>query len=267
MPGFIDDIKNEIDVYINREESFWSSIFSYAGAPAEYLFEKVVPEKLVIVMQTSVAGALGLINDAAQYAYSFDSICKDFKNFGIEVKNLQEIKKSSFEVCDKIAQSFISSNKLIAALQGCGMGLGGLVLMAADIPSIMLINYRMMSQIANSFGYDTTSEVEKVYLLNIISLANAKQAAKITIWAELNKISIAILRKKTWEKLEEFMLVKVIQKIAKNLGITLTKRKLAQIVPVMGGGVGAGMNYLFTRDNGIAALMTYRQRRLDEMNN
>lgn len=266
MSDNIFKIKNEIEQYINRNENFLSKFFSCVGAPFEFVFEKVIPEKAMQVMQTTLIGALGLITDAAQYVYSIDSIYNNFKVQGANVKSLSDIKNSSFETCDKIAQSFIGSNKLIAALEGGGMGLGGLVLMAADIPTLMTINFRMMSQIANSMGYDTTSEIEKVFLMNIISLANAQQGAKISVWAELNKISAAVLRKKSWDKLEEFMLVKVIQEIAEKLGVNLTKRKLAQMVPIIGGGIGAGMNYVFTRDNGIAALMAYRRRRLDEMN-
>jgi len=267
MSGNKSIIKDEIEKYLSRNEDWLSKISSAINMPFEYVFENVVPEVISNKMQSAFKDALGMINDAAQYAYSSDSIFEEFKIHNMEVHSLEDVKTAPFEICDKIAQSYIQSNKLIAAIEGGGAGLGGLALMAADIPILMTINFRMISQIAGCFGYDAKLEIEKAFILNIFTLAAVDQEAKFTVWAQLNKISAAIIRKKTWDKLEEFVIVKLIQEVAERLGINLTKRKLGQLIPIIGAGVGAGMNYSFTLDNGIAALMSYRQRRLTEETN
>ena len=53
-------------------------------------------------------------------------------------------------------------------------------------------------------------------------------------------------KKQTWKQLEQHAFVKVIQQIAKALGIRLTKAKLAQVLPLTGAAVGGGFNAYFT---------------------
>lgn len=54
--------------------------------------------------------------------------------------------------------------------------------------------------------------------------------------------------------------VKIIQEIAKSLGIRLTKAKLAQTIPAVGAIVGGGFNAYFTMKVCDAAFYLYRER-------
>ena len=57
---------------------------------------------------------------------------------------------------------------------------------------------------------------------------------------------------------------KIIQEIAKALGIRLTKAKLAQMIPVMGAAIGGGYNAYFTSKVCETAWYLYRERFLAE---
>jgi hypothetical protein len=52
----------------------------------------------------------------------------------------------------------------------------------------------------------------------------------------------------------------VIQRISQALTIRLTKAKLAQIIPVLGAGIGAGFNAYYTSNVCDAAFYLYRER-------
>ena len=79
---------------------------------------------------------------------------------------------------------------------------------------------------------------------------------------ELNRIAVAQAKRATWRQLEQQALVRLLQKLAQELGVRLTHKKLAQALPVLGGVVGAGVNYAYTHDNLEAAMMMYRKRYL-----
>ena len=78
--------------------------------------------------------------------------------------------------------------------------------------------------------------------------------------AQLVKIAQDVAKKKAWKDLEKHAFVKVIQAIAKSIGVRLTKAKLAQIVPVTGALVGGGFNSYFTSKVCDAAFYLYRER-------
>jgi hypothetical protein len=52
-----------------------------------------------------------------------------------------------------------------------------------------------------------------------------------------------MMRRATWQRLEQDILVRVIQSVFRRIGVTLTHKRLAQVVPVIGGVVSAGMSY------------------------
>ncbi len=257
----------EIDEYAHARESGWLPAWAGPiGDAVSGVFKKIgakVPAEITAAFVTALQGALGMVNDAAQWSYSTESVLAPFRQAGYEPANVAAIADLPLEACDRIAQTYIQSNKLIGALEGGVTGAGGLAMMAADLPAVMAINFRMIGQIANSFGYDTTGEIEKIYMLNVFTLGSATGVAgKFTAMGELKKIAMMAAKGKTWKELETFALVKVIQEVAEKVGVRLTKRKLGQVIPILGAGVGAGMNYVFTRDNGVAAWMAYRGRRI-----
>ena len=68
-----------------------------------------------------------------------------------------------------------------------------------------------------------------------------------------------------WKKLaarqaSKFSVLGGVKSLAKSLGITLTERKALQMIPLIGGIVGASFNLTFANDIGRAAYMCYRRR-------
>jgi hypothetical protein len=55
---------------------------------------------------------------------------------------------------------------------------------------------------------------------------------------EVAKATVMAAQKKSWDELQRVAVVRLIQKLAEQLGIRLTKAKLAQALPVFGGLVG-----------------------------
>ena len=135
----------------------------------------------------------------------------------------------------------------------------------ADIVALIALNQRAIGEYATYYGFDISSQQERLFALNILGLASSpNDAAKQVAMAQLVRIAQDVAKKKVWRDLEKHSFVKIVQIIARSLGIRLTKAKLAQVVPVTGALVGAGFNAYYTDKVCDAAFYLYRERFLSE---
>ena len=155
--------------------------------------------------------------------------------------------------------------KTLAIAEGAGTGYVGLPGIPPDIIALVTLNQRAIGEYATYYGFDISSQQERLFALNILGLASSpNDAAKEVAMGQLVRIAQDVAKKKTWKHLEKQSFVRIIQIIARSLGIRLTKAKLAQIVPVTGAIVGAGFNAYYTDKVCDAPFYLYRERFLAE---
>lgn len=65
---------------------------------------------------------------------------------------------------------------------------------------------------------------------------------KAAAYAELNKMVQKLARDATWRQLNEHAIARISSSVFERFGYTLTKRKLGEVVPVVGALVGGGLN-------------------------
>ena len=100
---------------------------------------------------------------------------------------------------------------------------------------------RLQTQMSYLHGRDPDEPGEREFMFTVLQFGGGDdQKAKVVIMKELNDILIAAAKDWTWIGLNKKWMVQVIRKVCEYLGIRLTKRKLMQIIPVIGAGVGAG---------------------------
>ena len=87
---------------------------------------------------------------------------------------------------------------------------------------------RAIGEYATYYGFDVAVQQERLFAMNNLGLASSpKDAAKQVAMAELVWIARDVAMRRTWDTLEEHAFVKVIQQIARAVGVRLTKAKLA----------------------------------------
>ena len=154
-----------------------------------------------------------------------------------------------------------------AILEGAANGAMPLIGLAANIPALYTIVFRCIQQIALCYGFDTSKDDEKVYMMGILSIASAadvkaKQAAMIF----MRQIQVDIA-KKTWKKLAEEggrkAIGPIVRQAAKTIGINLTKRKALMLIPAIGALIGASFDGMYLQDIARAAKNCYRKRKLE----
>jgi len=151
--------------------------------------------------------------------------------------------------------------KGIALVEGAGTGFVGLPGIPADIVALITLNLRAIGEYATYYGFDISSQEERLFAMNVLGLASSPtDASKGLAMAQLVRIAQDVAKKRTWKELEQHAFVQLIQQLAKALSIRLTKAKLAQVVPVAGAAVGGGFNAYFTAKVCDAAYYLYRER-------
>lgn len=218
------------------------------------------------VIKLSIRGLTSVCNDFAQWSVQKDAIFAEFQKAGHNgIKKESDIFAMELEDVDKVVGWLNVKYKGIALAEGAATGAAGLPGIPPDLIALISLNLRAIGEYATYYGFNNHSQEERLFAMNVLGLASSPtDASKGLAMAQLVRIAQDVAKKRTWKELEKHAFVKVLQRIAKALGVRLTKAKLAQSVPVMGAMVGGGFNAYFTSQVCDAAYYLYRERFLAE---
>jgi EcsC family protein len=148
---------------------------------------------------------------------------------------------------DEVAQSLIRSSVKMAAVQGAGLGLGGLITVIPDLGLLSAITMRMIQKLSLLYGFEFNTDEEMADLW-----IAAASAAGVDISREL-------LEK---EVINRFI-PRVIQRIAAQASGEVVEKWAGRLIPVASSLIGAGLNYYFVRTWGRRAAAHFRARHLE----
>ncbi|SDC03332.1 EcsC protein family protein [Raineyella antarctica] len=149
---------------------------------------------------------------------------------------------------------------------GTGVGTvpGGAVVasaITADIAVLIGLASRAVGQVALAYGHDPEDPLEKTFVLSVVNFGTATStAAKQAAFVDLVRLSQLLVRGAAWRVLEEQAIAKIARKIAERLAIRFTKKSLGKLIPVVGVGFGATMNFATLESVVDAANVAYRRR-------
>jgi hypothetical protein len=144
-----------------------------------------------------------------------------------------------------------------ATAEGAVSGAGGILLGLVDFPAFLSIKMKMLFDIASLYGFPANDFHERIFLLYVFQLSFSSQNRR-------NEL-IEIIEK--WESYSQTISVdsdqfdwKLFQQQYRDY---IDLAKLAQLIPVIGAGVGALANYRLTSHLGLYAMNAYRLRVLN----
>jgi len=247
--GYIADVANSAVV----------GAFSYTASLVPPSVIYAVTEAVEIALRKCFSGSL-LTTNKTQIIQQANS------KFCCNAGSIEDLQFLELEQLDLLSHSYTTSSEVMAVLEGAGMGLGGLVFMLADIPALIMINIRALIQLAFIYGVDATSPEECEYILNIMTLSAADGKEKMEILSHLDSIARSSahrqglnIRKQIQDHLIGEAVSKVIH-VAHKIAVRLTHAKLMQMIPIIGTAVGAGANFLYTKEIMTYGLMVFRKR-------
>lgn len=72
--------------------------------------------------------------------------------------------------------------KKIAAAEGAGTGAGGILLGLADFPLLLTIKIKFLFDAATLYGFDTSKQEERLFILHVFQLAFSSDDHRKEIW-------------------------------------------------------------------------------------
>ena len=165
---------------------------------------------------------------------------------GLQVSSYGELRSLDVNALDNIARSTIRAARKIAAVEGAGLGLGGMLTLLPDIGILSAISVRTVQKLSLIYGFEYSTDEERADLW--LAMATA---AGVDVTREL-------IQK---EVLERFV-PRVAERIAVKVGVEVGEKWAARIVPLLSSGLGATLNSYFVKGWGNRAMRHFREKNL-----
>jgi hypothetical protein len=167
--------------------------------------------------------------------------------YGVPINTFEGIYSVDVSILDDLANRVIHSGMKLAAAEGAGFGLGGILTIVPDLSILAGITLRTIQKLSLIYGfeYNTDEETAELWIA-------AASAAGVDISRE-------VLEK---EVVNRFV-PKVIQRIAAQASKEAVEKWSGRVIPIASSAIGAGLNYYFVRAWGERAKVHFRQKHLE----
>jgi hypothetical protein len=167
--------------------------------------------------------------------------------YGVPITSFQGVYSVEISHLDNLANRVIHSGMRLAAAEGAGLGMGGIMTILPDLSILAGITLRTLQKLSLVYGFEFNTEEETAELW-----IAAASAAGVDISREL-------LEK---EVVNRFV-PKVIQRIAAQASREVVEKWSGRVIPIASSVIGAGLNYYFVRAWGERGKNHFRQRHLE----
>ena len=250
-------------------------------------------EALTRTVSSAALGLVELAASASEASVRRKRILKAYRSAGHDVTQLQDIRALSLDqvlavkprlslaysgtaAAEGALSGVFASGGSITAVLGMGVasapGVGVMAsAMAVDVTTFLAGATRLVAHTAAYYGYDSEDPTERLFSTMVLSQAIDPAGAgrdfiieKQATMLAFNKVMQDLAQRGSIETLGGSVIVSAMKSLFSAMGVRLATRKLAQIVPVAGIVVSAGMNAALMRTIGETADHLYRERFLAE---
>src|SRR6202521_1774719 len=166
--------------------------------------------------------------------------------YRLPISNYQGVYSLDVSELDAVADSIVRSGMKIAAVEGAGFGLGGMLTIVPDLGILSAITMRTIQKLSLVYGFEfnTDDEIAQLWIA-------AASAAGVDISREL-------LEKEVVNK----FVPRVIQRIAARASAEVVEKWAGRLIPLTSSAIGAALNYWFVRAWGQRAKAHFRHRHM-----
>ena len=212
-------------------------------------------------MENVISGVLELTNEITQDSVWTEAVIKDFHSKGHEISHLSDVHELDLEEVDLVLSGLDKKYIGLASVEGVATGAAGAAGIVPDRIALVSINLRAAGEYASYCGFDITHDLERLYALELLDkVAQPSTNQKDVTLSPAVRTASRVARQQGSQLMEQVGVGNAIEAIAKRLGMNLTEKKLAQMVPVTGALLGGGLNYLYTTKVCNTAHFLYRER-------
>ncbi len=218
-----------------------------ATAPLQWLVALMLPDRLIQeALQTTLRAAEAL-TDRNDVLVAFS------------ITKFEDVPVSKVDQCDALADKTHFWAVGAAAAFGA-WDIGGPLGIAPSLASLFTLAFRTIKKIGLCYGYDTTSSTEELVALEIIVAASTLyHRDKVQALKNIQKLTAP--RADDAPPVTAETVEAAIAKVARAVGLNLTRRRTFANIPAMGALVGSSTNAWLINDISWAARNIYATRR------
>lgn len=259
LTAYEKEVQREIDKWQRGDASMITQALSFVMKPVDWVVERAVPEELVEQAGEAVEQFLALLNDASTWTIEAGDLLAAAKRKGLGVESVEDLRDAPLEQLDVLARSFFNENTMLAAIEGGGTGLGGVFLIAADIPLLFTINFRLIQQIGGAYGFPMSSPEYRPIVLSIYNAAaSGEREARNAALREVSVAAAAFANDIAYKGRVRGTFRDQNRHFPREIAKNIVGRKVLQTIPLAGAAIGAGINYWFTNETAQTAYMIFR---------
>jgi uncharacterized protein (DUF697 family) len=165
---------------------------------------------------------------------------------GLPVSSFQGMYSIEPPVLDTVAERIIGGSMKLAAAEGAGFGLGGLLTIVPDFSILAGITLRTIQKLSLLYGFEFNTDEETAELW-----IAAASAAGVDLGRDLLERSVV-----------NKFIPRIIQRIAAKASAEFVEKWAGRMIPVVSSLIGATLNYYFVRGWGERAHAHFRQKHL-----
>ena len=276
--AYEENAAKEIRRWADGDPSALSKALRLLSKPLDWAAERSATESAMKEVNERIVAVLDSLSEASTWTYDPEHVlgrARDDIDLA-DTASLADLRAAPMPRLDELARTFFTENTILSALEGGGTGLGGVALLAADVPILFTINLRLIQQVAASYGFRFGGPRARPLVLRVFSAAvadtpEARQEALRELRAagkaaargeapgtDRDDIGVAAASSEGTDPegtdTTENQSRVLINEIARNIAA----REMAQLIPLAGAATGAGLNYWFTSATAEAAYMLSR---------
>jgi hypothetical protein len=252
--------KRQLDAIVAwraQEPSVASRAVGVVVAPLARLVQKVVPE-------AAIRGAIDGASAAGRWLADPGDVRRD-----AGVGSIAELRGRDLELSDRLAAGVHSWAIALATVEGTATGAFGILGAPVDLPAIITLALRTIHKVGLCYGYECDSQEDRQFAQSVLATAGANSLEeKLAALASLTALRTTLARH-TWKALAEKAaqdqlsreaVLLVLRKLAKQVGVNLTKRRALAAIPAVGAMVGGSVNGWYMKEVGWAARRAFQER-------
>jgi hypothetical protein len=255
-------VLKEIAEFRNPAEGWFERMGEVADEALAGASDRAFDTRLGEAAEKVAAGLAKVLNDAAAWTVRSGAIFSDFRNNGFEVDDLADIAELSVDDVRQTLRRLDFKYRLLGAAEGAATGLAGVVGIALDVPALLTLCLRAISETATYFGFDIDVPHERYYGLMVLTVvASATDDERAQSIAEITEVS-RLLGGDSGQLPDMTPNEGLVDRLAQTLATRFSKGKLAQLVPVVGAAIGSSFNRAFLNEVCHTAELLYAERAL-----
>ncbi len=166
--------------------------------------------------------------------------------YRLSIADYQGVYSVRIEDLDCVADKIIRSGMKVAAAEGAGFGLAGVITILPDLGILAAITLRTIQKLSLLYGFEYRTDEETAELW-----IAAASAAGVDISRELVEKEVV-----------NRFVPRVIQRVAARASAEVVEKWAGRLIPLTSSVIGAGLNYYFIRAWGRRAQAHFRERHL-----